>query len=103
MITPPSMLVFAARNFECLVRIAENPEAVLPIYTRNRLWVVIELIGDMPVLSLVIERKNGVPLLKRLPQLTMPEMRGGSYHARNKKSFIIRLLSDPQCLFGQRD
>src|SRR2546430_664267 len=102
MITPPSMLVFAPRNVECLVRIAENPEAVLPIYTNNGLWVVIELIGDMPVLPLVIEGKNGIPLFNCLGQLTMPEMRGGSYHPRNNESFIIRLLSDPQCLFCQR-
>jgi hypothetical protein len=74
MITPPGMLVFAPRNVERLVRKTENPEAVLPVYTHNRLWVVIELIGDMPVLLLGIKGKNGIPLFNCLRQLTMPEM-----------------------------
>ena len=80
MIAPPRMLVFASRNFEGLVGIAEDPEAVLAIYTHDRLWIVIELIGDVPVLALVIEGKNSIPLLDSLSQLAVPEMRGSSYH-----------------------
>ena len=76
---------------------------MLPIDTHDRLWIVIELIGDMPVLALVIEGKNGVALLDRLRKLSVPEMRGSSYHVRYKESFIIPLLSDPQGLFCQRD
>jgi hypothetical protein len=74
---------------------------VLPVYARDSLWIVIELIGDMPVFPLIVEGENGIALLDCLRQLTVPEMCGRGYHARNKERFIVRPLSDLQCLFCQ--